>query len=123
MDEYMVGYEEGISWHARLVVEMLREQADQALAAGREQEYYALRAAAWRVESLAHPQTWAGKVYAHTGRRVSDILAGDQEALQGGHVAAHDQESGTYLVFVGYPDVDADGVETWPVSAARLVAL
>jgi len=119
--DYMVGYEDGISWHARLVVEMLRAQADTALAAGHEQEYYALRAAAWRVESLAHPQTWAGKVYGYTGRRVSDIPTGTSMDLQGGHVVAHDQ--GTYLVFVGYPDVDADGVETWPVSAARLVAL
>ena len=63
------------------------------------------------------------RVLAWTGSRPENLQIGNSDDVLCGHIVAHDPETNTFAVFVGYPDVDEDGRQWWPLDAARLIRL
>ena len=123
MDDYSNGYEDGRDFERSEVAELLRARADLELAAGSDEGFYALRAAAWAVEGRSAP-TFRARVLRATERQLEDLPVGTATDLLAGHVIAHDEGTNTWVFFGGYPThVDDDGNAQWDVSAARRVTL
>ncbi len=123
MDDYWNGYEDGQQFERSEIAELLRAKADAELAGGNDGGFYALRAAAWSVEARSTPP-FRVRVMRATGKHLEDIPEGTATDLLAGHVIAHDQESGTWVFFGGYPThEDDDGIPHWDVSSARKVTL
>ena len=123
MDDYWNGYEDGQQFERDEVAELLRAKADLELAAGSDQGFYALRAAAWAVEGRC-PSTFRARVLRATERQPEDIPVGTAPDLLAGHIVAHDEGTNTWVFFSGYPThEDDDGNAQWDVSAARRVTL
>jgi hypothetical protein len=60
------------------------------------------------------------RLLARTGLRLEEIAEGEEGDLIGGHIVWRDGD--TWVVYIGYPDVDEDGRETWvPTRDARVV--
>jgi hypothetical protein len=124
MDEFADGHLEGIQYERGEIAKMLRDQADKNLARGREDAYYVLRDAARRVEGRGQRGTFECRVYAATRRYVSEIPVGNPVDLLAGHIIAHDEATGEWCFFGGYPThEDENGVPHWDVSSARRVTL
>jgi hypothetical protein len=124
MDEFAEGHLDGVGYERGEIAQLLRDEADANLARGQEAAYYVLRDAAWRVEGRSKPSTFECKVYAATKRGVSEIPVGNAADMLAGHVVAHDQETGEWVFYSGYPShEDDDGVPYWDTSSARRVTL
>lgn len=124
MDEFAEGHLEGMHYERGEIAQLLRDEADANLARGREDAYYVLRDAAWTLEKRSKPSTFECQVYAATRRYVSEIPVGNPVDLLAGHIIAHDQATGEWCFFGGYPThEDDDGVPHWDVSSARRVTL
>lgn len=66
---------------------------------------------------------FAFRCRAYTGRDPSELPVGTPDDVLNGHIVAYDPETNTFVVFVGWPDVDWGNNETWPPDAARIVTL
>lgn len=66
------------------------------------------------------------RVAARTGMALSEVPEGTPEDVVGGHIVAHDPETNTFVVFVGWPEHEDEetGTPVWnPSVAARRVTL
>jgi hypothetical protein len=67
---------------------------------------------------------FAARVVRATGLEIADIPVGTPTDLLCGHIVAHDQTTGEWVFYSGYPThEDDDGVPYWDVSSARRVTL
>jgi len=63
------------------------------------------------------------RVLARTGSRPENLQIGSIYDVLCGHIVDHHEDTNTFVVFVGDPEVDEDGQEWWDMDAARLVFL
>jgi hypothetical protein len=124
MDPYFEGMLHGEQWERSEIVTMLRGRADKALASGQEEVFDALSSAAWTVEGRFVCEYYSVRVRQFTGLALKDIPVGDPADMLAGHIIAHDQATGEWCFYTGYPThEDDDGVPQWDVSSARKVKL
>ena len=70
--------------------------------------------------------TFSERVHACTGMALHEVPEGTPSDVVGGHIVAHDPETNTFVVFVGWPEHEDEetGQEWWnPSVAARRVTL
>ena len=75
--------------------------------------------------TTASASAFSTRVLERTGTSLADIREGDENDLFCGPIIAHDPDTNSYVVYVGYPErEDADGNKFWsPAVAARKVRL
>jgi hypothetical protein len=77
------------------------------------------------LDTTSAPANFAARVLERTGRNLEDIFPAGPGALCAAHIVAKDEETNTYVVFVGYPEGEDEetGQEFWPASALRKITV
>jgi hypothetical protein len=67
--------------------------------------------------------TFIERTLAWTGSRPENLPLGSANDVLCGHIVAYDEPTNTFVVFVGYPEVDDDGQQWWDLDDARIIRL